>query len=73
MRVSAHITNQSVIQHFQKMPDKLDSLVKKSVQDVSREALREIVGREGLSKYPRHAPGTPTPSPVGEQIGRAHV
>lgn len=66
MQVSAHITNLSVINHFQKMPARLDDLVKKSVQDVSREAYREIVGKEGLSKYGRHDKGTPTPSPPGE-------
>lgn len=66
MRVSAHISNQSVIQKFQRMPERLDLLVKKGVEDVSRQAVREIVGKEGLSKYPRHAPGTKTPSPVGE-------
>lgn len=66
MNVTAHITSQKVIDHYTHLPDKLDLAVKLAVEDVSKLAIREIVGKEGLTKYPRHAKGTPTPSPVGE-------
>jgi hypothetical protein len=66
MQVQAHLTNTKVIDHFSKMPEKLDLLVKQGVQNVSKQALREITGKEGLSKYGRHKKGTPTTSPAGE-------
>lgn len=66
MQVQAHLSNTKVIDHFKNMPDKLDLLVKQGVQNVSKQALREITGKEGLSKYGRHKKGTSTPSPAGE-------
>jgi hypothetical protein len=66
MQVEATITSRTVIDKFSAMPERLDALVRQSVQAVSLEAVRELTGRDGLSKYGRHKRGTPTPSPAGE-------
>ena len=52
--------------HLQGLSARIDNRVKAGVQAVSREFMREVTGKEGLSKYPRHKRGTPTPSPAGE-------
>jgi hypothetical protein len=54
------------IRRLQTLPDRLDNAVKLGIQAASGEAKREIVGREGLTKYPRHRKGTPTSSPAGD-------
>lgn len=65
MQVSMKFEDHGVIERFKVLPIQLDAAVRKGVQRVSGEAQREITGREGLSMFPRHAKGTPTPSPAG--------
>lgn len=44
----------------------LDTAIRRSVTEVALRGKNEVVGRQGLSKYPRHKAGTPTSSPPGE-------
>lgn len=66
MRVTAKVEDHGVGKRFEVMPIVLDTAVRKAVAKLSGLAVKEITGREGLSKYPRHAAGTKTPSPAGE-------
>lgn len=66
MRVTAKVEDNGVGKRFEVMPIVLDAAVRKGVAKLSGMAQREITGTEGLSKYPRHAAGTKTPSPAGE-------
>ena len=44
----------------------IDRAVRKGVNTLAGVAKKEITGKDGLSKYPRHKRGTPTPSQPGE-------
>jgi HK97 gp10 family phage protein len=66
MKVEAVFNDHGAIKQFQAMPKAIDDAVKKAVNLVGAEAVREMTGKEGLSKYGRHQKGTPTPSPPGE-------
>jgi len=56
----------NVLKRFSVMPKDLDIAVKKGLAQVTSEMVRETTGPLGLSKYPRHKPGTKTDSPPGE-------
>lgn len=66
MQMSVDFNDNNLSQFLQGASERIDKRIKAGVQAVSREMVREVTGREGLSKYPRHKKGTPTPSPVGE-------
>ena len=66
MQVEANFDDGGLIARYNAMPSKVDEAVRKAVNAVSAEVRRELAGRRGLTKYPRHAAGTPTPSPPGE-------
>jgi len=65
MQVQITLTDSSNVAHFfLAMPKEIDDAVKKGLSKVTAEMKREITGPLGLSKYPRHKPGTKTPSPA---------
>jgi HK97 gp10 family phage protein len=66
MKVEAIFDDHGAINHFKATSKKIDDAVKKAVNLAGAEGVREMTGKEGLSKYGRHPKGTPTPSPVGE-------
>lgn len=66
MHITAKVDDKGVGRRFEVMPIVLDAAVRKAVAKLSGLAVKEMTGREGLSKYPRHAAGTKTPSPAGE-------
>lgn len=66
MQTGATFDDNGLGKHLQGMSARIDKRVKAGVQAISRDFVREVTGREGLSKYPRHSRGTPTPSPAGD-------
>lgn len=66
MRITARVDDHGATKRYDVMPQVLDAAVRKAVAKLSGEAQREMTGTKGLSKYARHAAGTPTPSPPGE-------
>lgn len=66
MQVEATFNDHGALKHFNSLPAHIDAAVKKAVDFAGAEAVREMTGKEGLSKYSRHKKGTPTPSPAGD-------
>lgn len=66
MQVKVDFNDHHIIKKYEAMPNEIDKAVRKAVNNVVAEARREVTGAEGLSKYGRHKPNTPTSSPPGE-------
>ena len=66
LEVKVDASLQKLIHKYQSLPEDVDMAVLKGVVRVVEEFRKEVVGRQGLSKYPRHPEGTPTPSPAGD-------
>ena len=66
MEVKATFNDHGLIRKYETMPNELDAAIKKATGAVMVEVLRELQGRDGLTKFARHKKGTKTPSPAGE-------
>jgi len=67
MQVTANIDDGGWSKRFAAFAARdLDTAVRRAVKEVAFQGKKEVTGREGLSKYPRHKAGTVTSSPPSE-------
>lgn len=66
MQVQAKVDASKTVRAVDGWARALDGAVAFAITKAAEVTRREMVGPEGLKKYPRHKKGTPTPSPPGE-------
>lgn len=66
MRISASSDADKLARVYALAPGRINTAVRVATNSVGGLIQRELTGPLALRKYPRHPPGTPTPSPPGE-------
>ena len=73
MEIKATFNDRGLVKKYGVLPQELDLAVRRATAAVMATARNELTGKQGLSMFPIHKKGTPTPSPSDGSAPPAQV